>query len=450
MALAKLLESMKKPAKLPDFVQKAVKKQEDESEFLVSLIQLAVIVLFIVLYSLSPVTAHPDAKITPVPWVLGAYLGFTLVRLSLARACKMPGWLVALSVVMDMALLMATIWSFHIQYMQPPSFYLKAPTVLYVFIFIALRALRFDLRYTLLAGIAGSVGWMILVFYVVFSDPTDPMITRSYVEYLTSNAILIGAELDKVISIMVVTGILVLAVWRSRLLLVSSVAEAEATRSLSRFFPQKVAERIAQGGGDIAAGKGVNVNAAILTMDIRGFTPLSETLTPDELILLLTEYQDRMVPVIKKHGGIVDKFLGDGILASFGAVEETKTFAADALRAVDEIMVEADNWNKDRINLGKNPLGIGAAVASGPVTFGIIGGDERLEYTVLGNPVNLAAKLESHTKKEKVKALASAETFDLAVRQGYRARPEQARRPNRAVGGVKDPLDVQVLTPFDE
>jgi adenylate cyclase len=447
MSISQLFESLKSGGTLPPQLAKSIKRQEEESEFLVSLIQLAVISLFIFLYALSPVTAHPDAKITPVPWILGAYLGFTLIRLWLAKTYRLPVWLTMLSVVMDMSLLMVTIWSFHIQYMQPPSFYLKAPTVFYVFIFIALRALRFDIRYTLLAGITAALGWAAMVVYVIYSDPGDPMITRSYVEYLTSNAILIGAELDKIITILVVTAILAIAVWRSRMLLVRSVAQTEATKSLSRFFPEKVAQRIASGGGDIAAGKGVKVQAAILTMDIRDFTSLSQALSPDGLISLLTEYQEHMVPIINKNGGIVDKFLGDGILASFGAVEKTDTFAADALRAVDEIMLEAVVWNKDRTARGLQPLGIGAAVASGSTTFGIIGGGERLEYTVLGNPVNLSAKLESHTKAEKVRALATADSYDLALSQGYLALEGQEKRKNRIVGGVNQALDLVVLAP---
>ena len=119
----------------------------------------------------------------------------------------MPAWFLTLSVAADLTLLMMLIWSFHIQYDQPASFYLKAPTLLYVFIFIALRALRFETRFVLLAGLFSALGWLALVFYVVSIDPQDNMITRDYVAYMTSNTILLGAEFDKVISILMVTGI---------------------------------------------------------------------------------------------------------------------------------------------------------------------------------------------------------------------------------------------------
>ena len=87
--------------------------------------------------------------------------------------------------------------SIHVTYGQPASFYLKAPTLLYVFVFIALRALRFEARYVLLAGASAALGWGVLGAYVLTADPADRMLAHDFVDYLTSNSILIGAEIDK-------------------------------------------------------------------------------------------------------------------------------------------------------------------------------------------------------------------------------------------------------------
>ena len=129
-------------------------------------IQLGVVVTFCVLYTLAPKTFSEDAAFEPVPWVLACYLAFTLLRLVLAHKRILPDWFLYVSVVIDMTLLMALIWSFHLQYEQPPSFYLKAPTLLYVFIFIALRALRFEARFVIAAGVTAAVGWLLMVFSV--------------------------------------------------------------------------------------------------------------------------------------------------------------------------------------------------------------------------------------------------------------------------------------------
>ena len=92
---------------------------------------------------------------------------FTIIRLYVVYRHVLPGWFISLSVVADIALLMITIWSFHLQYGQPLSFYLKAPTLLYNFIFFALRALRFEARYIVLAGGVSALGW-VPIFYMLF------------------------------------------------------------------------------------------------------------------------------------------------------------------------------------------------------------------------------------------------------------------------------------------
>jgi adenylate cyclase len=139
----------------------------------------------------------------------------------------------------------------------------------------------------------------------------------------------------------------------------------------------------------------------------------------------------------------VDKFLGDGILASFGAARPSPTHAADALRAVDAVMAEARAWSEERIAKGMAPANVGAAASAGEVLFGAVGTAVRLEYTVIGDAVNLAAKLEKQNKAEKVRALTDAATYRLARRQGYAV--EKEIRTARVVGGVEHPLDLAVL-----
>ncbi len=430
---------------LPARVRAAIREQQDASEILIGWIQLAVVITFGVLYAVSPKTFRADAPFEPVPWALGFYFSFTLIRLYAAYRHRLPFWFLAVSVVLDIVLLLGLIWSFHIQYAQPPSFVLKAPTLLYVFIFIALRALRFEARFVLLTGLVAAAGWLLLVLYVVTVDPADNMITRDYVTYLTSNTILLGAEFDKVASILVVTAIIALALHRGRQLLVRAISEETAARDLSRFFAPEIARQITHAEARISAGEGEIREAAILTLDIRGFTRLAARMAAGDVISLLAEYQARMVPLIHRHGGTVDKFIGDGILASFGAAVPSETHARDALLAVDAIMAAAAAWREERRSAGLEAVEIGAAVATGPVVFGAVGDESRLEYTVIGDPVNLSAKLEKHTKAESVRALTTAESYALARAQGYRPPREPAALPGRAVAGVEDPVDLVVL-----
>ncbi len=435
-------------AHLPARVNDAIRRQQDASERLIGWFQLVVVLLFGTLYAISPKTFSPEAPFEPVPWVLGTYFVFTVARLALAYRGRLPRMVLYASVMLDMALLLGLIWSFHIQYMQPPSFYLKAPTLLYVFIFIALRALRFEARFVVAAGLAAAVGWVVLAGYAVWAAEGTGMVTRDYVYYMTSNAILIGAEFDKVVSILTVTAIIAVAITRARRLLIRSVAEGTAAADLSRFFSPEIAERITAAEQAVAAGRGQSRDAAIVNCDIRGFTAYARRVDPDELIRTLTEYQHLMVAIIQRHGGAIDKFMGDGIMATFGAAVTSETFAADALRAVDHVMDAATGWSAARLAAGLRVLRVGAAASTGRIIFGAVGDETRLEYTVIGDAVNRSAKLEKHTKTEKVRALCDAATYRTALAQGYRGVADRETRAGRSIDGIDEPVDLVVLAGY--
>jgi len=430
---------------LPERVRRTIQAQGDATERLIGWVQLAVVLTFAALYAISPKTFPAEQTFRPVPWAIGGYMVFTLIRLALAYRISLPGWFLLVSIVIDMALLFGLIWSFHIQYMQPASFYLKAPTLLYVFIFIALRALRFEARFVLAAGVVAALGWLAMVGYVISIDPHDTMITRNYVEYMTSNSILLGAEFDKIVSILVVAAILGVALIRGRALLVRSVAESVAAQELSRFFAPEVAQRIRGSDREIAAGSGEIREAAVVNFDMRGFTRLAETAEPDRVMGLLAAYQHHVVPVIQAHGGSIDKFLGDGIMATFGAAQPSAAYAADALRAVEEAIDKTRRWQEDRRARGEACPEVNAAIASGRVIFGAVGDSSRLEYTVIGDAVNLSAKLEQHNKQLGTRALCDAATYARALAQGYVPAGERRQIAASPVAGVGQPVDVVVL-----
>lgn len=427
---------------LPARVRDAISRQQDRSEILIGWFQLFVVVTLGALYLVSP---KPEVTFDLVPWALGIYLLLTLIRVIWSHVARLPAWSLALSVIFDMTLLMLLIWSFHLKYEQPASFYLKAPTLLYVFIFVALRALRFEARYVLLAGLVAAVGWSLLMVYVLFADPSNMMITRDFVVYMTSNSILLGAEFDKIISILMVTVIIAVALSRAKSLLVRAVAEQTAARELSRFFDPEIVQRITGSEQQILAGSGEMRDAAIVNLDMRGFTRLAEREAPDRVMGLLAEYQARMVPLIQSHGGSIDKFMGDGILATFGASLPSTSYAADALRAIDAVIESAQAWRAERAAEDIPAPEVNAAVATGRILFGAVGDETRLEYTVIGDAVNLSAKLEKANKEHQVRALADLATYEMAVAQGYEAPEERRRLPGARVAGVEHPIDLVVL-----
>lgn len=430
---------------LPEATQAQLARSRRGAEILVGWIQLGIVALFAVLYFAAPKTFSSDAPFEPIPWVLGGYTLFTVLRLYFSYRMTLPPWILIMSAIADIVILLVAVWSFHVQYGQPAAFYLKAPTLLYVFIFISLRALSFSPRYLLVTGLAAAIGWLTLVVYAVAEPDGAERITRDYIEYMTSATILIGAEIDKVISIIVVTVILAIAVARSRALLVSAIAEHTAADNLSRFLEPNVAESVRTGESVPEIGHGAEREAAVLFIDLRGFTELAAQLTPRDLIALLGRYQHLVVPIVHSHGGSITTFLGDGIMVTFGAVQPSHSYAADAFRCAHTLLRGVSNWSAERQKAGLPAIRVGIGIEVGLVVCGPIGDEQRIEYAVVGDTVNRAAKLQNHTKQETVAALASTSGYRRAVAQGYMPAARLRRLASRHVEGIAAPVDLVVI-----
>lgn len=131
----------------------------------------------------------------------------------------------------------------------------------------------------------------------------------------------------------------------------------------------------------------------------------------------LIAYQHRMGTIVAAHGGAIDKFLGDGILATFGCTRPTDTPAADALRAACAIAEDAPEFLASQGTA--TPRGVGAAVSAGNLLFGTVGDEDRLEFTVIGEPVNLASKLEANNRALGASVSIDGETWASALREGF-------------------------------
>lgn len=427
-------------ADLPPRVRDAVRAQQDRSERLIGWVQLVLVLIFATLYTLAPKTHMDGILMAPVPIALLLYFLFTVTRLWFSYRLSLPDWYLGLSGAVDIALLMILIWFFHIQYAQPAPFYLKAPTMLYVFIFIALRALRFQPHYVLRTGLAAAIGWSLLLLYALYWEDVPPPITRDYVAYLTGNLVLLGGEVDKILSILIVTGLLTLAQLRARRTLLQAISENHAHLELSRFFAPEIAEKIARG----ETGHGEEVTATVLYIDIRDFTALSERVTPGELMSLLAAYQSRMVPVIAAQGGTVERFTGDGVLASFGAAKPDPSFAKAALDAATAILAEAESWSRERKEAGLYPVRIGLALSTGRLIIGAVGGGGKFEYTLVGEAANRVAKIEKYNKTLGSLALADKATINAGRLQGWQGTVD-AERAQVRLPDLDKPLDLAVL-----
>jgi len=162
-----------------------------------------------------------------------------------------------------------------------------------------------------------------------------------------------------------------------------------------RFAAPEVAQHLQESG--FALG-GKRVRASVLFSDIRDFTPLAESQRPEETIELLNTYYALMFDAIADHGGIVSMIMGDGLMALFGTPVPLADHCASAVRAALEMVEMVELFNVERAAAAKPQIRIGIGIASGEMVAGYTGTNERATYTCIGNTVNLAARLEAHTK----------------------------------------------------
>jgi adenylate cyclase len=178
--------------------------------------------------------------------------------------------------------------------------------------------------------------------------------------------------------------------------------EALVLSNFQRYFSPDLAKQIADHGGEVKLDQGDKRDVVILFSDIRGFTSMSETMDPNDVAQLMREYFTEMVEIIFRHGGTLDKFIGDAIMALWGAPFASEDDADKAMRAAIDMQRKLIELNEIWAQSGKKPVKIGIGINVGNVFAGNIGSEQRLEYTVLGDAVNTASRLCSNAGKDQI------------------------------------------------
>ncbi len=188
--------------------------------------------------------------------------------------------------------------------------------------------------------------------------------------------------------------------------------------NLSRYFPKHLIKDVLN-RDNLYLLDGKSQNCTILFSDIRAFTTLTEQLKAMEVVAMLNEYFQLMVDAVLDHNGVLDKFIGDAIMAVFGIPYANKLDPVNAVHTAIDMLKKLTQLNKKRFLLKKPPLKIGIGVSTGQVISGNIGAEKRFEYTVIGDPVNLASRLEGATKKYGVEMLICEATYKQIQDQFY-------------------------------
>ncbi|MDH3771651.1 MAG: adenylate/guanylate cyclase domain-containing protein, partial [Nitrospirota bacterium] len=190
-----------------------------------------------------------------------------------------------------------------------------------------------------------------------------------------------------------VAGILALAVWRARRLAFEQAKLARERANLTRYFSPSRAEELAHSAA--AVGSVRQQQVAVLFVDIVGFTRMCETLPPTSVIGLLREFHRRMAAAVFAHGGTLEKYIGDAVMATFGTPEAAPDDAARALACTRAMLGSIAEWNAERRLAGKRAIRIAIGAHHGEVVLGDVGDERCMEFAVLGDTVNVASHLES-------------------------------------------------------
>ncbi len=239
--------------------------------------------------------------------------------------------------------------------------------------------------------------------------------------------------------------------------MIEGLVERDKVKSLfGKFHGTSIAEDLLK--KDIGVG-GTNKEVTVFFSDIRGFTAFSEGRTPEEVVLMLNEYFAIMVKTITQHKGIVDKFIGDAIMAVWGAPKATPEDAHNAVQACLEMRKNLNTLNEKRIARNQPPIKIGMGLHSGNAISGTIGSEERMEYTVIGDTVNMASRIESSTKAFGTDLLISEETmkkvngnFKVIEAGSAEVKGKTEALKLFKVHGYKDSAGnfIEVVTPYSE
>lgn len=201
--------------------------------------------------------------------------------------------------------------------------------------------------------------------------------------------------------------------WRTHRMLQTSVDYARRLGTLSRFFSPHLADRLAREREPYLS-SGRRQRCAIMFIDICGFTDMAREMTPEDLSQILAEFRGVVTQVIFEHGGMVDKFIGDAVLAVFGAFQAKPEDAKQTIECGISTLAAVEAWSASQHARGKPDIRIGIGAHCGEVFVGAVGDDRMLEFTVLGDAVNVAERLERLTRKVGAAFVVSRELLEAA------------------------------------
>ncbi len=396
-----------------------------------------------------------------VPWpgplyyyaLLALFVLIGYAEYAVARAAWGHAWHQYLLTTIDFALL-----AFTLIYPSPMVAQdLPVPVTLnfgsFIYFFTLLAGLAYVYKPTLVlwGGVAGALSWSVGILWMmslpgsVWTQTANPTTQEILDRFADPYFIDLDVRLQEVAILLICAGLLALAVGRARRIALHEAALAQQRANLARYFPRRIADMLAGSPRPFAEPR--QHAAAVLFADLVGFTHWCEQRSPREVIAYLRAVHDDLAHIVFRHGGTLDKFIGDGVLATFGTPEPSETAAGDAIAAA---LAMVDRFNADRPNRHGAALPLSVGVHYGPIVLGDIGSRERMEFATIGSTVNVASRLEHATRDHGCAALLSGALVDAAAAEAAR---DQASWHGRlvprgpiAIRGLSEPIAAYAIT----
>lgn len=367
---------------------------------------------------------------------MAGYFLMGLGTWAIARSARYRRWMVWPIAAGDCFFVLGGLWASLGNTGAGSAATLAFPSAWLVPVVLAFGALRVDPRVlwamtgTIVLGLAGLI-WI--------SRGAGPITEQEMAQMATFFAP--PPNLMRLAMIGVAGAVLALAARRTRALLIRSIEEAQRRANLTRYLPAQLAPRLAAGGlEDLRRGK--RQPAAILFTDLRGFTGLVQEMPPDAVSAFVSEFRRIVAGAAQQSGGIVDKFMGDAALVVFESDGDDRAAARACLACARALQTGYADWAARRSAQGLPPVEAGIGAHWGEVFSGVVGDDDRLEYSVFGDTVNIAARLEALTRTSGYGVVISRDLARLAEADtGWTALPVTEVR------GRSGPLELLGQTP---
>jgi class 3 adenylate cyclase len=325
---------------------------------------------------------------------------------------------------------------------------------IYFFVLLAGATLAYSWRTVIAVGTWTSALWILGMIWVWWQPDRDPALTariaaaigsdHRLLDLISPNSINFGGRIQEIVVFMIAAVTLAAAVRRGNDLLIRHAAVERERGNLARYFSPNVVEELSRNDEPLKQVRTQNV--AVLFVDIVGFTAFADARTPEQVVRTLREFHALMEQEVFRHSGTLDKYLGDGLMTTFGTPFVGAADASNALRCAQAMAAAVKRWNGERKAAGEASIRVSFGLHYGPVVLGDIG-QTCLEFAVIGSTVNAASRLEALTRALDCELVASEDLVRQAKAELGDAdaafRPLTAQAP-QTIRGLEQPIAIWV------